>query len=83
MMTGAESQRRLDLDADAIGRSASTVVRAWTMKRPAVTGLSPARLCLTQSAASTRLICSAATAAVPAAARTAARTASSLSSSRK
>ena len=51
VVAGAEGERRLDLDSDVVRLTRARSCAPCTMKRPARTGLSPARLCLTQSCA--------------------------------
>ena len=53
VMAGAERQRRLDFDADLVGRHVARSCWPCTTKRPAGTGTRSSRLALTQSLAST------------------------------
>ena len=67
VMAGAKSERGLDLDSDIVGLGRARSCAPWMTKRPARTGLRPARLWATQSAPATRSRVSAFAAASPAA----------------
>ena len=77
VMAGAEGERRLDLDADPVRRHAARSCAPCTTKRPAATGVSPARLSRTQSLRRDAREAQRLRRLAPAAAATSARTASS------